>query len=104
MDIDRKVKIKVLFQNESMREKICYCGCKITKLNKDEFTLDKCNNKECDFSHSKFDEYIKELKRQRREEKFHRRVDRYSKIINPIAWILLWPIIIPLGMCHYIIL
>ena len=62
MDIDRKVKIKVLFQNSSMREKHCYCGCKITKLNKDEFTLDKCNNKECNFSHSKFDEYIKELK------------------------------------------
>ena len=39
MDIDRKVKIKVLFQNDSMREKICYCGCRITKLNKDEFTV-----------------------------------------------------------------
>ena len=69
MDIDRKVKIKALFQNDSMREKICYCGCRITKLNKDEFTLDKCNNKECNFSHSKFDECIKELKKtkERRE-------------------------------------
>ena len=45
-----------------MREKTCYCGCIITKLNKDEFTLDKCNNEECSFNHSKFDEYIKELK------------------------------------------
>ena len=49
MDIDRKVKIEVLFKNDSMREKTCYCGCKITKLNKYEFTLDKCNNKECNF-------------------------------------------------------
>ena len=86
MDIDRKVKIEVLFKNDSMREKTCYCGCKITKLNKDEFTLDKCNNKECNFSHSKFDEYIKELKRQRREEKFHRRVDKYSKALDLVAW------------------
>ena len=62
MDIDRKVKIELLFKNNSMREKTCYCGCKITKLNKDEFTLDKCSNKECNFSRSKFDEYIEELK------------------------------------------
>ena len=62
MDIDRKVKIEVFFKNNSMREKNCYCGCKITKLTKDEFTLDKCNNEECNFNHSKVHEYIKELK------------------------------------------
>ena len=45
MDIDRKVQLEVLFKNDSMREKTCYCGCNITKLNKDDFTLDKCNNK-----------------------------------------------------------
>ena len=45
MDIDRKVKIKTLFQNSSIREK-CSCGCRITKLNTNEFTLDKCNNKD----------------------------------------------------------
>ena len=104
MDIDRKVKIEVLFKNDSMREKVCYCGCKITKLNKDEFTLDKCNNKECNFSHSKFDEYIKELKKQRKEEKFHRRVDKYSKALDLVAWGLLWPILIPVSIYYYIII
>ena len=104
MDIDRKVKIKVLFQNDSMREKICYCGCRITKLNKDEFTLDKCNNKECNFSHSKFDEYIKELKKQRKEDKFHRQIDKYGKVLIPIAWGLLWPILIPLNIYYCIII
>ena len=86
MDIDRKVQIEVLFKNDSMREKTCYCGCKITKLNKHDFTLDKCNNKECNFSHSKFDEYIKELKKTKKEEKFHRRVDKYSKALDLVAW------------------
>ena len=104
MDIDRKVKIEVLFKNDSMREKTCYCGCIITKLNKDEFTLDKCNNKECNFSHSKFDEYIKELKKQRKEEKFHRRVDKYSKALDLVAWGLLWPILIPVSIYYYIII
>ena len=104
MDIDRKVKIEVLFKNDSMREKTCYCGCKITKLNKDEFTLDKCNNKECNFSHSKFDEYIKELKNSRKEEKFHRRVDKYSKALDLVAWGLLWPILIPVSIYYYIII
>ena len=84
MDIDRKVKIKALFQNSSMRENICYCGCRITKLNKYEFTLDKCNKKECNFDHSKFDEYIKELKEQRREERNNRLIDKCAKVINPI--------------------
>ena len=104
MDIDRKVQIEVLFKNDSMREKTCYCGCKITKLNKDDFTLDKCNNKECNFSHSKFDEYIKELKKQRKEEKFHRRVDKYSKALDLVAWGLLWPILIPVSIYYYIII
>ena len=104
MDIDRKVKIEVMFKNDSMREKICFCGCKITKLNKDEFTLDKCNNKECNFSHSKFDEYIKELKKQRKEEKFHRHVDKYSKTLDLVAWGLLWPILIPVSIYYYIII
>ena len=103
MDIDRKVKIEVLFMNDSMREKTCYCGCKITKLNKDEFTLDKCDNKECNFSHSKFDEYIKELKKQRKEEKSHRRVYKCCMLLTPIAWGLLWPIIIPLNIYYCII-
>ena len=100
MDIDRKVKIEVLFKNDSMREKTCYCGCKITKLN-DEFTLDKCNNKECNFSHSKFDEYIKELKKQRRQDRFDRRVDKYSKALDLVAWGLLWPILIPVSIYYY---
>ena len=104
MDIDRKVQIEVLFKNDSMREKTCYCGCKITKLNKDDFTLDKCNNEECNFSHSKFDEYIKELKKQRKEEKFHRRVDKYSKALDLVAWGLLWPILIPVSIYYYIII
>ena len=104
MDIDKKVKIEVLFKNDSIREKTCYCGCIITKLNKDEFTLDKCNNKECNFSHSKFDEYIKELKKQRKEEKFHRRVDKYSKALDLVAWGLLWPILIPVSIYYYIII
>ena len=104
MDIDRKVQIEVLFKNDSMREKTCYCGCKITKLNKDDFTLDKCNNEECNFSHSKFDEYIKELKKQRKEEKFHRRVDKYSKALDLVAWRLLWPILIPVSIYYYIII
>ena len=104
MDIDRKVKIEVLFKNDSIREKTCYCGCIITKLNKDEFTLDKCNNKECSFSHSKFDEHIKELKKQRKEEKFHRRVDKYSKALDLVAWGLLWPILIPVSIYYYIII
>ena len=104
MDIDRKVQIEVLFKNDSMREKTCYCGCKITKLNKDDFTLDKCNNKECNFIHSKFDEYIKELKKQRKEEKFHRRVDKYSKALDLVAWGLLWPILIPVSIYYYIII
>ena len=104
MDIDRKVKIKAIFQNSSMREKTCYCGCKITKLNKDEFTLDKCNNEECNFNHSKFDEYIKELKKQRREERFDRLIDKYGKVINPILWRLLFPILIPLNMYYCIII
>ena len=96
MDIDRKVKIKVLFQNDSMREKICYCGCRITFLNKDEFTLDKCNNTECNFSHSKFGEYIKELKKQRREEEFDRRTSKCCILLTPIMWGFCWPILIPL--------
>ena len=104
MDIDRKVTIKALFPNSSMREKICYCGCKITKLNRDEFTLDKCNNEECNFNHSKFDEHIKELKEERRQERSDRLIDKYGKIINPILLVLMFPIIIPLGMYHYIIL
>ena len=86
MDIDRKVKIEVLFTNDSMREKTCYCGCKITKLKKDELILDKCNNKECNSSHSKFDEYIKELKRQRREEEFDRRERKCCMLCTPIMW------------------
>ena len=104
MDIDRKVKIEALFKNSSMREKKCYCGCKITKLNKDEFTLDKCDNKECNFSHSKFDEYNKELRKQRKEEKFHRRVDKCCMLLTPIDWGLSWPILIPLNMCCCIII
>ena len=96
MDIDRKVKIKVLFKNDSMREKTCYCGCKITKLNKDELALDKCNNKECNFSHSKFDEYIKELKKQRRDDEFDRRTHKCCMICTPFAWGFCWPILIPL--------
>ena len=103
MDIDRKVKIQVLFKNDSMREKTCYCGCKITKLNKDELTLDKCNNKECSFSHSKFDEYIKELKRQRREEEFDRRVVKCDKICAPFIQFFCWPILIPLNIYYCIV-
>ena len=99
MDIDRKVKIEVLFKNGSMREKTCYCGCKITKLNTDDFTLDKCNNKECNFSHFKFDEYTKELKkRQRREEKFDRRARKCDMLCTPIMWGVCWPILIPLNI------
>ena len=104
MDIDRKVKIEVLFKNNSMREKTCYCGCKTTKLNKDEFTLDKCNNEECIFNHSKFDECIKELKKQRREERFDRLIDKCGKVINPILWGLLFPILIPLNIYYCIII
>ena len=104
MDIDRKVKIEELFKNDSMREKVCYCGCKTTKLNTDEFTLDKCNNEECNFSHSKFDEYIKELKKQRRQDRFDRRVDKYSKALDLVAWGLLWPILIPVSIYYYIII
>ena len=81
-----------------MREKTCYCGCKITKLNKDEFASDKCNTEECNFYHSKFDEYIKELGKQRREERFDRLIDKYGKVINPILWGLLFPILIPLNI------
>ena len=83
---------------------MCYCGCIITKLNKDEFTLDKRNNKECNFSHSKFDESIKELKKERRQERFDRNIDRYGKILTPIAWGLLWPILIPLNIYYCIII
>ena len=54
MDIDRKVKVEVSFKNKSMRENTCYCGCTITKINKNEFTLDKCNEKECNCTQSKF--------------------------------------------------
>ena len=104
MDIDRKVKIKALFQNSSMREKISYCGCRITKLNKHEFILGKCNNKECNFNHSKIDEYIKELKEERRQERNTRLIDLYCKLLNPILWVLLCPIIIPLNIYHYIII
>ena len=89
MDSDRKVKIKALFQNSSMREKTCYCGRKLTKLNKDEFTLDKCN--------------IKELKKQRREERFDRLIDKYGKVINPILWGLLFPILIPSTIFYCIV-
>ena len=85
-----------------MKEKICYCGCKITKINKNEFTLDKCNNEECNFNHSKFDEYIKELKQQRRQERFDRFMNKHNKVITPILWGLLWPILIPLNIYYYI--
>ena len=77
-------------------------NCKITKLNKDEFTLDKCNNKECYFSHTKFDEYIKELKRERREEKFEfdRRARKCDMLCTPIMWGFCWPILIPLNISY----
>ena len=103
MDVDTKVKIEVLFKNDSMREKTCYCGCRITKLNKDEFTLDKCNNKECNFSHSKFDEYIKELKRQRREEELYRRSKKCDRICTPFMQLFCWPILIPLNIYYCIV-
>ena len=103
MDIDRKVQIEVLFKNSSMREKTCYCGCNITKLNKDDFTLDKCNNEECSFNHSKFDEYIKELKKQREEEKFDRRTHKCCMLCTPIMWGFCWPILIPLNIYHCIV-
>ena len=103
MDIDRKVQTEVLFKNDSMREKTCYCGCKITKLNKDDFTLDKCNNKECNFSHSKFDEYIKELKKQRKEEEFDRRAMKCDKICTPFMQLFCWPILIPLNIYYCIV-
>ena len=91
MDTDGKVKREALFKNSSMREKTCYCGCIMTKLNKDEFTLDKCNNEECSFNHSKFDEYIKELKK-REEEKFDRRTHKCCMLCTPIMWGVCWPI------------
>ena len=103
MDIDKKVKIEVLFKNNSMREK-CFCGCKITKLNKDECTLEKCNNKECNFNHSKFVEYIQELKKQRREERNNRLIKKYDKVITRILWILLCPIVIRLNIYHFILI
>ena len=104
MEIDRKVKIEVLFKNNSMREKICYCGCKITKLNKDEFTLDKCNNEECNFNQYRLNEYLEELSKKRRSERNERLIDKYGKILNPIAWILLSPILIPLNIYYNIII
>ena len=103
MDIDRKVKINALIQNNSMREKICYCGCRITKLNKNEFTLDKCNNEECNFNHSKFDKYTKDLKAERREERNNRLIEKYGQIINPILRGLLFPILIPLNIYYCIV-
>ena len=72
-------------------------------MNKNELTLDKCNNEECNFNHSKFDEYIQELKAERREERNNRLLDKYGKVVNPIFCGLVFPILIPLNIYYCIV-
>ena len=39
-----------------------------------------------------------------KEEKSHRQIDKYGKVLTPIAWGLLWPILIPLNIYYCIII
>ena len=68
MDIDRRVKTEVLFKNKDMKETVCYCVCKINKLNNNEMILFKCNNNECDFNEHKFNEIVDKLKIEKKKE------------------------------------